>query len=604
MVRRTGILSKLLMVIVALAVVSSLELPISPVHDSSGITEKNATLLATGTAPIFDQELPPTIYVDNGAPVTLNIAVYDADNDPIHVEWLWADGSPNGTNDTGPAMTAQPVSQTHTWNLPSEQGTGGYFVSPGKLNVTIDDGNGNFVILSRTIQVYMPINFSPDIAVAPFHQLVDPFDTANVYANASDPEGESLTWTFVVNDSYSDVCTTVFHTPSTAPNTLVWQNFSYIFGSEGNYTVTVYVSDALPPNQVFPHNLSMVVQIEAVFNRTPLCTPIFCNPSSPVIPGTLGYVDVSFYLEAYDADGDVISVFWNFDDGSSNETNISAGGTSVFEFIQIHRYTDPGQYNISIELSDGRPGHNVSEFLIISITSTNMPPEVVLFSLVAYGPPMRPPIVFVGETVPFKVNTTDPENDSIELIWDFGDGLPYVYDNVSNYVGQNVTSWVNHTFMTPGNYTIIISYTDGESGVLNHSKEYVYSYVEVRVDNVLPVADAGPNQSVLAPATVTFDGTGSHDDWGSVNCTWTFVYDSVPVTLWGPSPTFDFTLPGIYVITLNVTDHVGNYNTTTVTIEVSEVIPEFTSIFPVIVGLMAAIAYFKKRYSPVSSPRG
>jgi len=86
-------------------------------------------------------------------------------------------------------------------------------------------------------------------------------------------------------------------------------------------------------------------------------------------------------------------------------------------------------------------------------------------------------------------------------------------------------------------------------------------------DNTPPVANAGTDQTVYEDTLVTFDGSGSYDNVGIVSYVWTFI-DVAPQTLTGVNPTYTFHTPGVYVVTLNVTDASGNWATDTVTITV------------------------------------
>jgi parallel beta-helix repeat protein len=93
------------------------------------------------------------------------------------------------------------------------------------------------------------------------------------------------------------------------------------------------------------------------------------------------------------------------------------------------------------------------------------------------------------------------------------------------------------------------------------------------LDKTPPVAEAGPNQTVYEDTPVTFDAGASSDNVGIVSYVWTFV-DVTPQTLTGITPTYIFTSPGVYLVTLNVSDSAGNHATDKVTITVLSLPPE------------------------------
>ncbi len=74
-----------------------------------------------------------------------------------------------------------------------------------------------------------------------------------------------------------------------------------------------------------------------------------------------------------------------------------------------------------------------------------------------------------------------------------------------------------------------------------------------------PTADAGPDWTKDEGKKVLFDGDQSHDNVGIVNYTWSFEYDGETVHLYGQYVDFTFEIPGVYNVTLNVTDAVGNW---------------------------------------------
>ncbi len=118
------------------------------------------------------------------------------------------------------------------------------------------------------------------------------------------------------------------------------------------------------------------------------------------------------------------------------------------------------------------------------------------------------------------------------------------------------------------------------------------------VDNDLPVADAGPDQTVSAGDVTSFDGTGSSDNVGIVNYTWIVDDGGTPVMLWGPNPTFTFLSPGEYNVTLTVTDGAGHTATDVVVIEVGQAIPEFPTIVLPISATIVMVALYRIRRTP------
>jgi peptide/nickel transport system permease protein len=74
-----------------------------------------------------------------------------------------------------------------------------------------------------------------------------------------------------------------------------------------------------------------------------------------------------------------------------------------------------------------------------------------------------------------------------------------------------------------------------------------------------PVASAGANRTVYVGAIVTLNASGSTDDVGIANYTWTF-FEGGAQTLYGAVVAREFWIPGVYNITLNVSDAEGNWD--------------------------------------------
>ncbi|MEW6069929.1 MAG: PKD domain-containing protein, partial [Candidatus Thermoplasmatota archaeon] len=142
-----------------------------------------------------------------------------------------------------------------------------------------------------------------------------------------------------------------------------------------------------------------------------------------------------------------------------------------------------------------------------------------------------------------------------------GDPIPIIVDGPKN--GTLYTS--------EGIYNITITVTDE----LGNSATAKISFI---IDITPPTANAGQDQSVDEDTVVTFNGSASTDNFGIVNSTWTF-FDGVERILYGVNPTYIFYTPGIYVVTLNVSDAAGNWAIGIVNVTVRDItLPEITNI--------------------------
>ena len=114
-------------------------------------------------------------------------------------------------------------------------------------------------------------------------------------------------------------------------------------------------------------------------------------------------------------------------------------------------------------------------------------------------------------------------------------------------------------------------------------------------DTVSPVADAGSGGSISIGTEFAFDGSGSSDNVGITNYTWTFVYNGSQVELYGASPSFTFWTAGSYGVTLVVKDGSGNYASDTITVEVIDgAIPEFGEVVLPVVLILAMFLLIRR----------
>ncbi|UCE73493.1 MAG: PQQ-binding-like beta-propeller repeat protein [Methanomassiliicoccales archaeon] len=184
-----------------------------------------------------------------------------------------------------------------------------------------------------------------------------------------------------------------------------------------------------------------------------------------------------------------------------------------------------------------------------------------------YSGENQPPIADVGPDQNVIINQTvnldgsgsyDPNGVPLSYKWDFGDGKSSGWVSDCN---------ISHIYTIPGNYTVNLTVSDGLLFDTDSCIIHVYE------DNQPPVADAGPDQIVDQFSEVTFDASGSTDNVGIGNYTWTFTYDGIERELFGVNPYFTFDIPGIYNVVLTVRDYAGLTDTDIMTITVLDIVP-------------------------------
>ncbi len=135
-------------------------------------------------------------------------------------------------------------------------------------------------------------------------------------------------------------------------------------------------------------------------------------------------------------------------------------------------------FNVSVVVTDGRPGHSVLVYVLVNVTSVNMPPSLVNYLFVY---PHNITFALANETQYFVWIFSDPENDPIEVIVDFGDNSTLVFFNLTDFVYNNVTLSLNHSYSRTGSYTVTVWYSDNKiGGGLDHNKS-IESTVSVRI---------------------------------------------------------------------------------------------------------------------------
>lgn len=327
-------------------------------------------------------------------------------------------------------------------------------------------------------------------------------DAISFFDTSEDKDGTIVSWSWNFGDG----------------NTSTQRDPSHQYADKGNYTVQLNVTDNDGEKGSITHTV-------AVRNLDPIANFTYA-PQSPKEGDNIQFTDAST-----DPEGKQLSWLWDFGDGYTSEQK-----------NPVHGYTDPGEYDITLTVTDdeGATDHVTKRIVI----AQNLPP-IVDFEY-------SPTIPQVNELVNFTDLSSDPESKGFtSWTWDFGDG------NTSTL--QNPT----HEYVMAGEYVVNLTVTDDVGATDSTQKiinvnsrpiaSFSYSPAEPTIQDGVHFADASEDS----------DGT-------IVSWMWNFG-DEKTSTL--QNPTHQYSDKGSYTITLTVTDNDEAQNSVTKTITIYNIAP-------------------------------
>jgi RHS repeat-associated protein len=255
-----------------------------------------------------------------------------------------------------------------------------------------------------------------------------------------------------------------------------------------------------------------------------------------------------------DVDGDVLTFTWAL-------TAQPPGSTAVLDDAA----------SVSPQLTPDRPGSYVVQ-LIVNDGTINSVPDTVVISTVNSAPVANAGADqsrFVGDLVVLDGSASaDVDGDALTFAWAITAKPATSAAALSDPTALSPT----FTIDAPGSYVVQLIVHDGALASAPDA-------VTISTLNSRPVANAGPDQEVVAGATVTLDGSASSDaDFNSLTYQWAIIArpaDSTAVlsSAGAVQPGFVADRGGDYVIQLIVNDGAENSDPDTVSVVARVTVP-------------------------------
>jgi parallel beta-helix repeat protein len=233
----------------------------------------------------------------------------------------------------------------------------------------------------------------------------------------------------------------------------------------------------------------------------------------------------------------------------------------VFETLDTNSVGE-GTFEIFVYAEDDNWNTNTSgAFAVLTVTLPDESPPQISSVQAIPNPQMA------GENVNISADVYDDyyvETVSVQIEGPAG----FSGNSSMNFDATTGKFFLNTSYGDAGFYYYTIWASDKNDNWASSSG----SFEVVLPDDIPPTADAGSNQDVERKSEVTFNGSKSLDDVGITYFSWSFI-DGIPIQLPGEVATHIFNDVGLFEVTLNVSDSLGNWDIDKVWINVTDSTP-------------------------------
>jgi PKD repeat protein len=319
---------------------------------------------------------------------------------------------------------------------------------------------------------------------------------------------------------------------------------THAFAGAGSFIVGLRVTDQNGAQAIATRALLIVA------NQPPLAD--LAGPTT----ATAGEAIVLSAAGSKDPDGILTTYRWDFEgDGKDDQVSTAATATHTYGF------EDQGHRKVRLTVVDDDKAEAVATWdLLVKTVAEASPPPVASFTAPSQVRQDGPALFDGSGATAWKGTITAYE-------WDFS------YTTPAAFTPDDQGISVSHVFADPGSQLvalrITVKYADGSeaTGIASRTLEVTA--------NQVPVASVSGKTKAVVGDPVSFDGSGSTDDDGSVvTWEWDFDYSGDPAGFGteasGIAVAHTFTTAGTFLVALRVTDSDGAQTIITVAIEITD----------------------------------
>jgi PKD repeat protein len=305
---------------------------------------------------------------------------------------------------------------------------------------------------------------------------------------------------------------------------------TFTFDEPGDYLVTLKVTDPAGEWDVDTVSIGVRDTQDPVANA---------GPDVAVDQGVPVTFDASLSTDNHPDFPDGFTFEWFF---------IDQKVVRLYGLSQEYTFNLPGIYTVRLTVTD-LADNSADDTLTVTVRDVEPP-------VADAGPDIT---VDDKQLVNFDGTNSTDNFEIVRMVWEFSLGQDPV-----NLTGRSP----KYTFPAPGVYNVTLTVFDADG------QTDTDSMVVTVLDVTPPIADAGEVREFNEDVEVTMDASLSFDDVEIVSYEWVVTYDG-SIVFEGSSKKekYNFTEPGLYEITLTVTDGVGLAASDTVQYSVVDVTP-------------------------------